>query len=135
MSTVEAILHTVRSGLESADIQLLASVMAPDVRLQVAVHDEPFVGRDDAIAVLGLVVGDVIHDVRVDEVIDADPGVLLFTAVIAGYHRRAQGLLVVRSDTDEQVSELIVFVRPLAALQAVSDEVGRRLGMPPGPPP
>ncbi len=33
--TVGNILRTVRSGLESADIQLLASVMAPDVRLLV----------------------------------------------------------------------------------------------------
>ena len=55
----------------------------------------------------------------------------MFTTGVAGYHKRADGLLVVRVDRD-RIADLTVVLRPLPALQALAQEMGRRLS---GPPP
>ena len=43
---------------------------------------------------------------------------------------RADGLLLARPDESGRIADLTVFLRPLGALQALADEMGRRLGGP-----
>jgi hypothetical protein len=109
----------------------MGATMADDVTLRVAVHDGAFEGLPATSMILGAVLDGVLHDIKVGETITgADASVLMYTAQVAGYPGRADGLLVVRSGQDGRVSDLTVFLRPLAALQALADEMGRRLGGP-----
>jgi hypothetical protein len=119
-------------ALEAADAAAVAETMADDVTLRVAVHDEPFEGRSAARQIFGAVLDGALHDIDVTETIDGhDAAVLIFSAQVAAYPGGADGLLVVRSGRDGLISDLTVFLRPLAALQALADEMGRRLGAPP----
>jgi hypothetical protein len=120
-------------ALEAADAAAVIATLADDVTLRVAVHDVPFVGLPAATMILGTVLDEVLHDIRVGETIGGDDAaVVLFSAHVAAYADRADGLLVVRPGVGGRISDLTVFLRPLPALQALADEMGRRLG---GPPP
>lgn len=122
-----------RRGMEAADAAAVIETLADDVTLRVAVHDAPFEGRQAAAAVLGMVLDGVLSGIAVSETIAGDTAtVVMFDADVVGYSPRAQGLVVARADEEARVRELTVFLRPLAALRAVSDEMGRRFG---GPPP
>jgi hypothetical protein len=52
------------------------------------------------------------------------------TRRVAAHPGRADGLLVVRPGQDGPISDLTVFLRPLTALQALAEEMGRRMGEP-----
>lgn len=120
-------------ALEAGDHAAVMATVAPDVTLRVAVHDATFEGAEATSFILGVVLDGVLSDVRVEEAVEGrDATVLLFGVDVAGYAGRAQGALVTRVDAEGRVSELTLFLRPLPALLAVSDEVGRRTG---GPPP
>lgn len=54
----------------------------------------------------------------------------MFSTGVAGYPGRADGLLVLRPDDGGRISDLTVYLRPLAALAALAEEMGRRLGGP-----
>ena len=124
-------LEQLAHALEAADAAAVVETMADDVTLRVAVHDQPFEGRPAAAQILGAVLDGVLHDIEVSETIAGDDAaVLMFTAQVAEY--QGDGLLVVRSDQAGRICDLTVFLRPLAALQALAEEMGRRLG---GPPP
>ncbi|GLW10809.1 hypothetical protein Misp01_59370 [Microtetraspora sp. NBRC 13810] len=118
-------------ALAAADAAAVSVVLAEDVILRVAVHDEPIEGAGAASHVIGAVLDGVLHDIEVSATIGGgDTSILMFSAQVAGHPGRADGLLVARQDRDERISDLTVFVRPLAALQALADEMGRRLGVP-----
>jgi hypothetical protein len=118
-------------ALEAADAAAMAETMGDDITLRVAVHDEPFEGRPAAAQILGAVLDGVLYDIKVTETIDGhDTAVLMFSAQVAGYRGQVDGLLVVRSGGSGRMSDLTVFLRPLGALQALGDEMGRRMGGP-----
>ncbi len=124
-------LKQVAQALASADAPGVVETMAQDVTLRVAVHDAPFQGRAAATQILTAVLDGALHDVEVVETIKGpDPAVLMFTTAVAGYPGRADGLLVIRSDGADRISDLTVYLRPLAALAALAEEMGRRLGGP-----
>lgn len=125
-------LDQLRHALETADADALISTMADDVILRVAVHDEPFEGRAAASQILSVVLDGVLQDIQVVETLDGTGGtaVLMLRAAVADHPAPADGLLVVRSDAAGRVADLTVFLRPLAALQALAREMGRRLGGP-----
>lgn len=120
-----------RNALKAGDVEAVIGLLDGDVVLRVAVHDDPFHGKDVAAGILRLVIGGgVLHGIEVVESIggQGETNVLRFTSRIAGYDGSAEGAFIVRAGTDGAIEDLTVFVRPLAALQALSDEVGRRLG-------
>jgi len=116
----------------AADVAAVAGTMTEDVTLRVAVHEAPFEGRPATTDILGMVFDGVLHDIEVTETIAGDDGaaVLMFTARVASHPGRADGLFVVRSDPGGRIDDLTVFLRPLAALQALADEMGRRFDTP-----
>lgn len=121
-------LDTLARGLEAEDAAAVVSTMAEDVTLRVAVHDEPFGGLGATTQILGTVLDGVLHDIEVTETIEgADAAFVLFTARVAAHPGTADGLLVVRTAGGERISDVTVFLRPLACLQALADEMGRRL--------
>jgi hypothetical protein len=119
-----------KKALEAGDVEAAIGMLDDDVVLRVAVHDDPFPGRDLAAGILRLVIGgEILHEIEVVESI-GEPGeacVLRFTSRVAGYDGSAEGVLIVRSGRSGPIEDLTVFLRPLAALQALSDEVARRL--------
>ena len=118
-------------ALEAADTTAVVENMTDDVTLRVAVHDEPFEGRPAASHILGAVLDGVLHDIKVTETINGrDAAFLLFTAQVAAHPGRGDGLLVVRSGTAGRISDLTVFLRPLAVLQALAAEMGRQMAGP-----
>lgn len=119
-------------ALEAADAAAVIETMADDVTLRVAVHDEPFHGLPAARHILGAVFDGVLHDVEVVETVggDGSAAVLMFRTQVAAHPDRADGLLVVRGDREGRIADLTVFLRPLAALQVLAEEMGRRLGGP-----
>jgi SnoaL-like domain len=124
-------LEQLAQALEAADAAAVVETMADDVTLRVAVHDQPFEGRPAAAQILGAVLDGVLHDIEVSETIGGDDAaVLMFTAQVTEYPGRGDGLLVVRSDQGGRICDLTVYLRPLAALQALAAEMGRRLGGP-----
>jgi hypothetical protein len=56
--------------------------------------------------------------------------VLMFSTRVGGHRGQSDGLLVARADGSDRISELTVFLRPLAALAALAEDMGRRLGGP-----
>ncbi len=124
-------LNQLAQALASADAPAAVETMAEDVTLRVAVHDAPFQGRAAAGQILTAVLAGALHDIEAVETIEGpDAAVWMFTTGVVGYPSRADGLLVVRTDADNRISDLTVFLRPLAALSALADEMGRRLGGP-----
>lgn len=110
----------------------LAAMLAGDVTLRVAVHAQPFEGSAAAHQILATVLDGVLHDITVEETIAGgrDAAAVLFTAQVASHADRADGLLVVRPADGAPITDLTVFLRPLGVLQALADEMGRRLGAP-----
>jgi hypothetical protein len=125
------VLELLGRALAAEDAAAVSVVLADDVTLRVAVHDEPIEGLAAASHVIGAVLDGALHDIEVSAPIGGgETSVLMFSAQVPGHAGRADGLLVVRQDRDEWISDLTVFLRPLAALQALADDMGRRLGAP-----
>lgn len=124
-------LQQLGSALEAHDADAVLATLADDVTLRVAVHDTPFEGRQTAAHILGAVLDGVLHDIAVTGTLqDADSAVLTFRTQVADHPDPAEGLLVVRTGTDGRIGDLTVFLRPLAALAALAEEMGKRLGRP-----
>ncbi len=124
-------LEQLAQALASADAPAAVETMAEDMTLRVAVHDAPFQGRAAASQILTAVLSGALHDIEAVETIEgSDAAVLMFTTGVAGYPGRADGLLVIRPDGSGRISDLTVYLRPLAALAALAEEMGRRLGGP-----
>jgi hypothetical protein len=124
-------LEQLGDALEAGDAAAVGNTMADDMTLRVAVHDRAFEGRPAATQILSTVLDGVLHRINVSEtIIGVDASALMFSAQVVAYPGRADGLLIVRSDEDGRISDLTVFLRPLGALQALADEMGRRLGGP-----
>lgn len=125
-------LEQLARALTAGDAAAMVATMADDVTLRVAVHDAPFEGVGAAAQILGVVLDGVLHDIEVFDTIrgGSDAAVVMFSAEVADHPDRGDGLLVARLDEDGRIADLTVFLRPLAALQALADEMGRRTGGP-----
>lgn len=118
-------------AFQAGDAAGVVDTLADHVVLRVAVHAEPFEGKPTAAAIIGAVLDGVMRDIQVAEsLVDGANTVTVFSTRIADHPGRADGLLLARSDVWGRIVELTVFLRPLAALQALADEMGRRLGGP-----
>ncbi|MDQ6782159.1 MAG: hypothetical protein M3063_01675 [Actinomycetota bacterium] len=124
-------LERLGQALETADVAAAVATMTDDVTLRVAVHDQAFHGLSAATQILSAVLDGALQEIEVVETIKGiDASVLMFRARVADHPGQADGLLVVRSEGGSRISDLTVFLRPLDALQALADEMGRRLGGP-----
>ena len=129
-----------RQALESADLDALQATIAPDVTMRVAVHDGPIEGRDGVLKTFGVLFSGVFtHMHFTDALVDGRGAALSFRVQMAGYPREAEGVNLVRFDDEGRVRDSAVFLRPLAALNVLAREMGRRMGPAPegrsAPPP
>ncbi len=120
------------TALDALDPDAILAALHPGAEVRVAVHDAPMQGP--AVAFLFGVLRETLEGIEVDEeIVEGDRAVVLFRTRIEG--RPAQGVNVLRLDEDGQVADLVVFFRPLAALERIATVVGARMAERFGPPP
>jgi hypothetical protein len=115
-----------RAMVESKLFAHLEDTLAPNVQFRSPAVFQPYEGRP-AVGFLLRVVADVLGpEIAYQwQVREGDREVLLFTTRVGG--REVEGVDLLRYDGDGRVSELVVMIRPLSALEAVRDAVGERL--------
>ncbi len=121
-----------RQAIETADVDALEVTLAPDVTMRVAVHNAPIEGRDGVLRTFRALFAGVFTGFHfTDALVDGPGAALSFAVQIAGYPGEAEGVNLVRFDEQGRVRESAVFLRPLAALNVLAREMGRRMGPPP----
>ena len=109
-----------RAAAEGKDFSRADELLAPDVVFRSPVVFKPYEGRD----VLAVV--QVVEDFRyVDQVETGDAAALVFKARVGD--REVDGVDVLRFDAEGRVRELMVMVRPMSGVNALAEEMGRRL--------
>jgi hypothetical protein len=115
-----------RRAAESKDFSQAEELFSPEVVFRSPVVFKPYSGLEALGVLLGAVV-EVFEDFRyVDQVETGDTAVLVFAARVGD--RQVDGVDVLRFGEDGKIAEMMVMVRPLSGLNALAEEMGRRLG-------
>ena len=115
-----------RRAVEAKDLSKLEELFSPDVVFRSPAVFKPYEGLDALRILLGTVV-EVFEEFRyVDQVETGDVAVLVFHARTGD--RELDGVDILRFGEEGRVTEMMVMIRPLSALNAVTEEMGRRLG-------
>ncbi len=114
-----------RQAAESKDFSRGEELFSPEVVFRSPAVYEPYSGLD-ALGVLLRTVVEVFEDFRyVDQVETGDTAVLIFEARVGD--RELNGVDILRFGDDGLIEELTVMIRPFSGLQALLEEMGRRL--------
>ena len=114
-----------RAAAEGKDFSRADEILAPDVVFRSPVVFKPYEGREALALILEAVI-QVFEDFRyVDQVETGDAAVLVFKARVGD--REVDGVDVLRFDAEGRVRELMVLVRPMSGVNALAEEMGRRL--------
>ena len=114
-----------REAVETGDPVALSAALSPDVVFHSPAVFAPYVGRDETMRVLGAVL-QVFEEFRyVGEVGTGEHQVLRFVATVNG--RSVEGVDLITFDSAGLVADLTVMIRPLSALHAVVEAMGRQL--------
>jgi ketosteroid isomerase-like protein len=111
-------------ALSSLDVDRIVGLMADDVTIRVAVHDQAMHGTETARFLFGVLAEELAFLNVTTEIVEGDRAVVLFETELRG--TAAQGLNVIDAPAG-QIRELTVFFRPLPALGLVAEVVGRRM--------
>lgn len=115
-----------RQAAEAKDFSRGEELFAPEVVFRSPAVYEPYEGRE-ALGMLLRNVAEVFEDFRyVDQVETADTAVLIFEARVGD--QELNGVDILRFGDDGRITEMTVMVRPFSGLQALLEEMGRRLG-------
>jgi hypothetical protein len=114
-----------RRAAESKDFSKVEELFSPEVVFRSPAVFGPYSGLDAMRALLGTV-AEVFEDFRyVDQVETGDTAVLVFEARVGD--RQLDGVDVLRFGDDGLIAEMMVMIRPLSGLNALAEEMGRRL--------
>jgi hypothetical protein len=114
-----------RAAAEAKDFSAAEDLFTEDVSFRSPVVYRPYEGRETLMVLLGAV-AQVFEDFRyVEQVESGDAAVLMFEAR-AG-ERDLQGVDILRFDGEGKIREMVVMVRPLSGVQALAEEMQRRL--------
>ncbi|CAM3766207.1 nuclear transport factor 2 family protein [Smaragdicoccus niigatensis] len=117
--------NSFRSAVESGDPAQIADVLHADVQFHSPAVFTTYRGREQTLVVLRAVF-EVFEDFRyIAELRNGDDEMLRFTARVGDL--QLEGVDLVRYGPDGTVAELTVMVRPLKALAAVAEAVGRQI--------
>jgi hypothetical protein len=112
-------------AVHAGDRQALGAAMAPGVEFRSPVVFKPYVSREVVELILVEGAMKVFEDFRYVERLERDRvATLIFKATVEG--RELDGLDLLRFDEKGLVKELMVMVRPMSALHAVAEAMGRR---------
>jgi SnoaL-like domain len=114
-----------RRAAEAKDFSQGEELFSQEVVFRSPAVFEPYAGLE-ALGFLLRTVAEVFEDFRyVDQVETGDTAVLVFEARVGD--RELNGVDVLRFDADGRIEELTVMIRPLSGLNALVEEMGRRL--------
>jgi hypothetical protein len=115
-----------RQAAESKDFSRGEELFAPDVVFHSPAVYEPYEGLD-ALGTLLTTVAQVFEDFRyTGQVETGDTAVLIFEARVGD--KELNGVDILRFGDDGLIAEMTVMIRPFSGLQALLEEMGRRLG-------
>lgn len=115
-----------RQAAETKDFSRAEELFSSDVVFHSPAVYEPYAGLE-ALGVLLRNVAEVFEDFRyVDQVESGDTAVLIFEARVGD--KELNGVDILRFGEDDRIVEMTVMVRPFSGLQALLEEMGRRLG-------
>jgi SnoaL-like protein len=116
-----------REAAESKDFSRAEEIFSPQVVFRSPAVFKPYEGLE-ALGVLLGAVAETFEDFRyVDQVESGDTAVLVFEARVGD--RQLDGVDVLRFGEDGRIAEMMVMIRPLSGLNALAEEMGRRLGV------
>lgn len=116
-----------RRAAESKDFSKLEELFSPEVVFRSPAVFKPYEGLDALRVLLGAV-AETLEDFRyLDQVETGDTAVLVFEARVGD--RQLNGVDVLSFGEDGLIAEMMVMVRPLSGLNALVEEMGRRLGV------
>lgn len=120
-----------RDAVERRDTAALEPLFAAEPRFFSPVKFRPFEGRDLVLGVFDVLFRRVFEEFRYAGTLegtaetaaggDADSHVLIFRATVGG--KEVHGIDLVQLDADGLISEFTVMVRPLSAVNALSEAV------------
>jgi hypothetical protein len=114
-----------RQAAESKDFSRAEELFSPDAVFRSPAVFKPYSGLEALGVILSTVV-EVFEDFRyIDQVETGDTAVLIFAARIGD--RELNGVDVLRFGEDGRIAEMMVMIRPLSGLNALGEEMGRRL--------
>jgi ketosteroid isomerase-like protein len=116
-----------RAAAEAKDFARAEELFSSDVVFRSPAVFKPYEGIDALRVLLGTVVQVFEGFHYVDQVETGDTAVLVFEARVG--ERQLDGVDVLRFDADGRIVEMMVMVRPISGLNALAEEMGRRLGV------
>lgn len=115
--------------IRMADLQALPNLLDPQAVFRSPMAHTPYPGAPVVTMILNTVFN-VFEDFRYHRELATADGlnvVLEFSAKVAG--KELKGIDMIRFDEQGKIVEFEVMVRPLSGLQALGEEMGRRLGV------
>ncbi|MDQ3202307.1 MAG: nuclear transport factor 2 family protein [Pseudomonadota bacterium] len=115
--------------IRKADLQALPNLLDPQAVFRSPMAHTPYPGAPVVTMILNTVLN-VFEDFRYHRELATADGlnvVLEFSAKVAG--KELKGIDMIRFDEQGKIVEFEVMVRPLSGLQALGEEMGRRLGV------
>ena len=122
--------HPFQRAFLARDTDAIAEMLAPDVVLSSPIISTRFRGRAEVAGLFGAVL-EALEDFRYTDTIEAESTLVVGFKAKAG-RQELQGVDLFRFDGDGKISEITVFIRPLAGLTALAAALGPRLADGPG---
>ena len=119
--------HPFRAAVEVRDLDGMIAALAEDVSFHSPVTFQPFEGREAVGIVLGAVM-QVIQGLHYTDELKADGTLALIFRGTVG-ELEVEGIDILRFDADGLIEDFTVMLRPLSAVLAVRDAMGRQLGL------
>ena len=113
-----------QSAAIAKDVDAILALMSDAIQMHSPTKLKPFEGKDIVRFLFGQLM-DVLEDfhfVRAES--GGDNATFYFTCVICG--KQAEGIDSLHLDANGQIDDFRVMIRPLTALQALNEEMGRR---------
>lgn len=116
-----------KRAAEAKDFSQAEDLFSPEVVFRSPVVFKPYTGLEALGVLLGTVV-QVFEDFRyLDQVETGDTAVLVFEARVG--EKQLNGVDMLRFGEDGKIAEMMVMIRPLSGLNALAEEMARRLGV------
>ncbi len=122
-----------KAAAENKDFEAASGLFAEDVTFRSPFVHTPYEGIDTLRFILGNVAEVLENFNYIGQTETDDQAVLMFEANVGD--RDVQGVDIFRFDAEGRITEMTVMIRPMSGLQAVAEQMGKRLealGVSPG---
>ena len=122
-------MHPFREAVEAGDIDAATGLLAEDARFNSPVTFKAFEGREMVETVLRAAFR-VLEDLRyTDELTEAGGNTHAFFFRARVGDRDVEGVDFIRTNAEGQIDDFTVMVRPMSAVHALAEAMGKQLGI------